>query len=271
MIVGGLTLDAYALEPRWIAIDHVDLPIKDLPKDFEGYKILHLTDTHCGPYIDPQLIRESIKDSLKLKPDLIVFTGDLVDGHGPVKLPDLKYPFQDVSAPDGQFLVLGNHDAWRNGKMVRKAVADETPFKSIENQNVRISRGKSEIALVGLGDLWTGELNFDKAFRGIPDHMPRILLQHNPDLAEEMPSEFNVSMQLSGHTHGGQIRMPWGFAPRVPSRYGNKFREGIVQGARHMVYVCRGIGAVGPWHPRLFCRPQISLLTLRTSHGFPSE
>src|SRR5262245_26070553 len=97
----GLGLDASAIEPRLMAVDNTRLPIAGLPDEFVGYRILHLTDTHCGRWIDPGFIRASIARGLAHRPDLVVFTGDVVDSHGPAKLPDLHSPFQDVAAPDG--------------------------------------------------------------------------------------------------------------------------------------------------------------------------
>lgn len=259
---GGIALDGFGVEPRLMAVDKVRVPIAGLPTSFEGYKILHLTDTHCGRWIDPEFIRASIARGLEHNPDLVVFTGDVVDSHGPAKLPDLRHAFKEVAAPDGALLVLGNHDAYRGADRVRGAVQDQTPFELLENKNRILRRGNESIAIVGLGDMWTGSLDYDVAFRGLPKDVPRILLQHNPDLAEEMPEGHRVDLQLSGHTHGGQMRFPWGHAPRVPSKYGNKFLEGLVQGRVHPVFVCRGIGGGGPMHPRLFCPPQISVVEL---------
>jgi predicted MPP superfamily phosphohydrolase len=205
--------------------------------------------------------------AMDFKPDIIAMPGDFVharnDGDTTHQdVPALGSVFAGFGAPDGVIGVLGNHDHWRNAEGVRRELS-ASPIRLIDNSRIVVTRGASSLALAGLGDLWEGELNFDSALGGLSGNVPVILLEHNPDLAETMPDGYRVDLQLSGHTHGGQVRIPFGPAPVLPSRYGNKYREGLVEGPRHRVYVTRGVGFSSPIPVRFFCRPEVTGITLR--------
>ncbi len=265
-LIGGVaafTLDSLLIEPSILTIDHIKVSINGLPPGLKGFKIAQLSDFHCGNWMDPQFVREAGRRAMAEKPDLIVVTGDFVHGYGlSGHTPDLRVAIGDLRAPHGVFGVLGNHDGHKGAENVRRRIREADSLELLENRHAVVERGGDAFALVGLDDMWVGLPDERKAFRGLPEDMPRILLEHNPDLAEEMPPGYRVDLQISGHTHGGQIRFPWGWAPHIPSSYGNKFREGLVHGQMHRVYVNRGLGGLFPMHPRLFCPPQVSLIEL---------
>jgi hypothetical protein len=121
-------------------------------------------------------------------------------------------------------------------------------------------RGES-LCIAGVGDVWTDEVSFTKALRGIPEDMPRIVLSHNPDVAETMDSHHRVDLMLSGHTHGGQVRLPVIGAPACPSHYGMKYLGGKCHGPQCPVIVSRGIGLAGiPLRFRV--PPELCVITL---------
>lgn len=159
--------------------------------------------------------------------------------------------------------MLGNHDHWLDALGVRREIARHTPIRLIENEHMVLERGGHGLAIGGVGDHWTGIEDPAQAFRGVPPDIPRILVAHNPDLAEELNSPLRIDLQISGHMHGGQIYVPGYGGLLHPSRYGNKFCQGLVQGRSHRVYVTRGLFSTG--HLRLNCSPTVSLITLRTA------
>jgi predicted MPP superfamily phosphohydrolase len=163
--------------------------------------------------------------------------------------------------PDGVYGVLGNHDHWFDAEGTRKKLADSTPIELIECKHVIVERNGDALAIGGIGDLWEGEVDVVKAFQGVDPETPRILLSHNPDFAEENTDQVRVDLQLSGHTHGGEIVSPWGWAPVIPSNYGSKFRYGFAQGKSHPCFTTSGV--CSPRHVRFLCRPEVVVIELQ--------
>lgn len=270
LIFGGIALglvDAVAIEPKWLQFNRVDIPLANLPPSFDGYRIALLSDFHVGNFISTEYIRKAFAMAGEFKPDVFILPGDFVHSHDFVKksdgeVPDLAPAFVNLDAPDGAFAVLGNHDNWVNPQEIAVRL-DRVGIRVLLNKSAVVRRGSSAMAFVGTDDLRTGFPNLEKALKGAPKTAFRILLQHNPDFAEEMHDGHHVDLQLSGHTHGGQIKIPFGPAIVMRSRYGNKYREGLVQGPKHPVYVTRGIGVATPFPIRFFCRPEVTAITLR--------
>ncbi|MGI8923617.1 MAG: metallophosphoesterase [Fimbriimonadales bacterium] len=266
---GLSVLDAILVEPRWLALETVEVPIEDLPAPFDGYRIAQLSDFHYPNCISEGFICKAFALTAEFNPDIIALTGDFVHSYDRAERDSLPTPsltgvLAGASAPDGVIGVLGNHDHWFGASGVRAELL-KTAVKLLENENLVVRRGSDSIAFSGLGDFWEGEIDLDRTLGALPPHMPRIVLQHNPDLAEVFPAGYRVDLQLSGHTHGGQIRVPFGPAPLVPSKYGNKYRQGLVQGPRHPVYISRGIGVSSPIPLRFWCRPEVSGIILRAA------
>lgn len=258
---GALALDAFALEPGWLALERVEVPIRHLPAPFDGYRIGFLADFHYPRWISVDFIRKALSLARDFRPHLLLLGGDFLDEAATATVPDVEPILGIPRPPDGVWGVLGNHDHLVDARELREGLRRQTPVRLIENRWVAIRRGGAAIALAGLGDLWYGKVDPAAALGSIPPAMPRLLLSHNPDIAETLPPEMRVDLQLSGHTHGGQVRIPFGPAPLVPSRYGNKYRAGLVEGPHHRVYVTRGVGGLLPI--RFCCRPEVTGIILR--------
>jgi predicted MPP superfamily phosphohydrolase len=261
--------DAIAFEPKRLKAEKLRFPIGGLGKSFDGYRIAFLSDFHYPNCIDDDFILRAFRMAKSFGPDLIVLGGDFIHcasrEYRPGRpVPDLSGAFGQLSAPDGVVAVLGNHDHWFNAPGIREALRP-LRIELIENRHLAIERGGSKLAIVGTGDFWEGEIELPSAFAGIAPETPRILLQHNPDFAEVFPAGYRVDLQLSGHTHGGQVCVPLGPALILPSRYGSKYRAGLVQGPRHPVYVTRGIGVSSPIPLRFCCPPEVTLIELTTA------
>lgn len=256
--------DAYGIEPEWIDVERVEIPVHGLGKAFDGYRIALLSDFHWPRHVTRKTLRRAIAKANAFEPDLVAIPGDLCDGKPGSPTPDLRGLFDDLRSRDGIVGTLGNHDHWLgNVERLRNEIARNTPIELIENRHRLLRRRGDALAVGGTGDLWCGVVDPVAAFAGVSDDVPRIMLSHNPDVAEDVAWPVRIDLQLSGHTHGGQVRLPFGPAPCIPSKYGQKFREGLVQGRSHRVYVTRGVCSIR--HIRFFCRPEVTYLTLRSA------
>lgn len=234
------------------------------PKLDRPLKIAAIADIHaCEPWMPRARIEEFVETTNGLKPDLVALLGDFVSGI-PVlstQLPTTEWAaaLAKLSAPLGKFAVLGNHDWSRDPVGVRQALAS-SGIPVLENQAHKIKTPSGfECWLAGLGDQVARRDDLEKTMRAIGDDAPVLLLAHEPDIFPKVPER--VSLTLCGHTHGGQVRLPFIGAPIVPSRFGQRYVYGhIVEENRHLV-VSGGLGCT--FLPvRLGSPPEIVLLEL---------
>jgi len=261
IIGAGLMTGGYAWqgEPNWLDIVRLELPLPKLPPAFNGMKVVHFSDTHLGFNKDADDLAVLVSRILQEVPDLICFTGDIVDSNAEdliAAVPTLS----ELAAPLGKYAILGNHD-YKNTELLTR-LWKEAGFHVLRNESVLIKRGQSSIALAGIEDMLEGEPDPEAAARGIPPDTFAILLMHEPDYALTAEA-YPFHLQLSGHSHGGQIRLPLMGAIFTPTG-AQKYIAGLYYtgntGMR--VYVNRGFGET--YMPfRLLCRPELSVLTLR--------
>lgn len=251
-------------------------------------KIAVLADIHaCKPWMSPERIREIVDTTNELKPDLIVLLGDFVAGHHWVTewvdAADWAPALSGLRAPLGVYSILGNHDWWEDrsaqaaghGPTIARKALEAVGIPVLENDVVRLQKDGKGVWLAGLADqlaLLPGKKWGRSRFKGlhdlrgtlnkVSDDAPVILLAHEPDIFPQVTRE-RVALTLSGHTHGGQIRL-FGYSPVVPSRYGNRYAYGhVVEEGRHLV-VSGGLGmSILPI--RFGVRPEIVLLELGES------
>ena len=263
-LFGGLLTEAL-LEPNRLEAIERKVAIKDLPKEFEGFRIGIISDIHWGHAIDHAFVYRASDMLMAMSPDLIVLPGDFYHSifRHATEIKPLDGLLDRLRAPFGLFGVLGNHDHRAGAAKVCKEIANKSAFRLIDNEHIIIEKGSDRIALGGVGDLWEDEVMLAAAFRNVPNDMPRILLSHNPDVAEHVANDdgTRVDFQISGHTHGGQIVLPGIYDPtqRVSS-YGTKFSRGLVAGKRQRVFVSKGIARLN--HLRLFALPDVACITL---------
>ncbi|MVP01766.1 metallophosphoesterase [Paenibacillus lutrae] len=246
-------------EPKWIRTTHVPLRMSRLPKAFDGMRIVHFSDVHIGPYLSPDELPQLMERIQSLNPDLICFTGDLYDYRVYDKA-RVTAALASLKAPLGKFAVLGNHDYYESPRETEK-VFQSAGFELLTNRSVPVVQGKSQIRVAGVDDMWEGRPELDRALQGTTGQEFVLLLSHAPDFAD-IALERPVDLQLSGHSHGGQVRLPFYGALTTPM-HGKKYVDGLYKlgGGKLHVYTNRGIGMT--LHPvRFWCRPELTVLTL---------
>lgn len=261
-VVGaGLLTSGYAWqgEPNWLDITRKELPLKGLPSAFAGTRLVHFSDVHLGFNKDVSDLARLAGHIKEEKPDLICFTGDIVDSY-PEDLIDAVPVLAELEAPLGKYAILGNHD-YKDTELIKR-LFKEAGFRVLSNQAYLIRQGGAVIAVAGLEDMLHGKPDPDAAVKDIPDGIFTILLMHEPDYADTAEG-YPFHLQLSGHSHGGQIRLPLIGAPFTP--FGSqKYIEGLyyTENKGMPVYVNRGFGET-MMPLRFMCRPELTVLTLR--------
>ncbi|MEW6263051.1 MAG: metallophosphoesterase [Thermodesulfobacteriota bacterium] len=263
---------------RRIEAEEVAVKLERLPPAFDGFKMAQITDIHAGPLVSTEMIRAGVEAVMSRRPDLVVLTGDFVSGatrilwttYGGFKNHHLTSCLKELSrlaAPLGVYGVLGNHDFWSGAEATRKLELGLRGLgvRLLRNQTVSLKRDGETLLLAGVDDYWEGSYNLDKVLREVPASACVVLLSHNPDVNEDLDSlGRTVDLMVSGHTHGGQVVLPWLGAPYLPSPFGQKYRAGLVRDGARQTYVSRGLGVF--FVPvRLNCPPEVTIITLRKS------
>ena len=264
-LVGGLVLAAgsilYAtqIEPRWLDISSISLILPRLHPIFDNYRIVQISDIHMGTWITRQRLADVVKSVNTLSPDLIVITGDFVTDLHHTVVADLHSCLSKLRSKDGIFAVLGNHDYWSNPKTIRQ-ILEISGIIELPNKVHSVKRGDQYLNIVGVDDYWENKARLRDVIGKFRDEEAAILLAHEPDFAEISSKSNRFDLQLSGHTHGGQVILPK-IGPIVLPMYGRKYPAGLYLVDEMLLYTNRGLGT---GHPkiRLNCRPEVTLLTL---------
>ena len=263
---GGMVGYMRAVEPHWLRIDRLELPIVGLPSALDGRRIAQLSDIHLSQYFSPAQLANAIDQVADLEPDWLMLTGDYV-GTRAGDAAGLVEPLRGLSMP--VFAVLGNHDYWSDSPTVRSFL-EQANVQLLLNSAIEIA---PDLWCAGIDDLWAGKPSLKSALRDIPARATTLLLAHEPDffdvvLREKAP----IALQLSGHSHGGQVRLPtlkadasghYSYAPILPL-HGRKYPMGLRRIDGRYVYTNRGVG-LWPVPYRFNCRPELTMITLRTA------
>jgi predicted MPP superfamily phosphohydrolase len=263
---------ARKIEPGWIEIERVELALPRLSPAFTGYTIAQASDIHLdfgkeNGFMTAQRLDEAVALINTLGADLIALTGDYVTGdlHAIV-----NNGYEAVLAPalgrlrarDGVVAVPGNHDYWADIATVRRALA-QGGVRDLSNQSLTLKRGNEMLHIAGVDDWWIEKSDLPAVLRGLPTTGCAILLAHEPDFADRSAAAGRFDLQLSGHSHGGQVCAPF-FGPPVLPRLGIKYPSGLYQVGDMLHYTNRGLGMLAPY-VRFNCRPEITLFTLRAT------
>jgi uncharacterized protein len=264
----ALSGDGFLLEPNLPRVVRRTLSLIRWPERLNGFTVALLSDFHYDPYFSVHPLHAAIPLVNDLHPDLIVLTGDFVTAPSfgnPRKAAALAEPcarlLRQMTAPHGLWAVLGNHDEDTDPVRVTRALQSEN-IHVLANESQAIERDGARFWLAGVRDAFSDAVDVPQTLRGIPAGEAVVLLAHEPDFADTV-SRFPVDLQLSGHSHGGQIRVPF-LPPLYLPELGKKYYAGTYRIGPLTLYTNVGLGTMGI-AARLFCPPEITLLTLRAA------
>ncbi len=260
--------DSILLAPNRPRIVRQDFWLPRWPERMNGFTVALLSDFHYDPYFSVHPLHAAIPLVNGLRPDLVVLTGDFVsvplvgdDAKGALAAEPCARLLCQMTAPHGLWAVLGNHDANSDPEHVTRALQAEG-IQVLANQSVAMERDGARFWLAGVNDVLSNTADLTEALRSVAHNEAVVLLAHEPDFADEV-SRFPVDLQLSGHSHGGQVRIPF-----LPPLYLPDMARKYVMGSFHVgslaLYTTAGLGTVGA-PVRLNCPPEITLLTLHSS------
>ena len=269
----GLALYSGEIARHWIDVTYLDFGLPGLNHAFDGMRIVQLSDIHLDDFTEPFFLRHVVTVVNQLRPEAVFLTGDFVSEGFVSRNSSVEAAWlcgsilRELDCKD-RYAVMGNHDIGVGAQKVTAALR-ENGTAVLRNSFVPIERGGARFWLAGVDDPVNGEPDPEKtipaAIRNVA-HEPVVLLCHAPDYADtllKLPSGQAASLMLSGHTHGGQVRLPLLGAMELPPM-GQKYVKGLFRLGNMQLYVNRGIGTIGvPF--RLNCPPEITVLTLRAA------
>lgn len=283
LLLGGLSVTGflYGMTNRYqYRIKRISLKFDHLPAAFKGMKVLQLSDIHSGSFQDHQAVQHGINMALQEKPDIIFFTGDLVNNKAEEITPYLN-AFSQLTAPMGVYSVLGNHDygdyvSWPSPASKNKNLEDlkaahsKMGWKLMMNEHIILEKGEDKIAVIGIEN-WSAKANFPKhgdmkqAYTGLTEkNIPfKILLSHDPSHfdAQVITDYPDIDLTLSGHTHGMQFGIEIPNFKWSPSQFVYKKWAGLYETGKQFLYVNRGFGFLG-YPGRLGILPEITVIEL---------
>ena len=263
LLLGGLVY-VRKVEPEDVEVVPVSLVLPRLDAAFEGYRIAQISDIHADGWMTPGRVLSLVNLVNAEAPDLVAITGDFAT-HSRFRslirhASRLVAPLRRLQATDGVVAVIGNHDHKTDARTVRHVLAASGVIE-LHNAVLTLRRGGESLYLCGVDDLKEGTPRLDRALEGLSEEGAAVLLAHEPDFADESAATGRFDLQLSGHSHGGQVGVPLLRYPFLP-KLSRKYPTGLYRVGDMFLYTNRGLGA----HPRFRfnCRPEITVFTLRS-------
>lgn len=235
-------------------VERLTIPVTGLPAALEGFTFVQLSDFHHSQIVPLRVIEQTVEATNRLNAQAVFLTGDFVTS-GTRYVAGVALALSRLRARRGVYAILGNHDYW--------SAADEVT-KQLRERGIAVLLNEAravtpDLWVAGVDDAWSGHPDLDAALQAVPPGKTTILLAHEPDFADQAQGR-GLALQLSGHSHGGQVRLPIINRPLLPY-LSWKYYAGLQQAGDLPVYINRGLGAIHP--PLLFtCRPEISLFRL---------
>jgi len=263
---------AFHLETKSFSVTWNDIENPNIPEGFHGVKILQFSDTHFGPNF-PHKQQQILVDKInKLKPDIVVFTGDLIDKFGEYVV-EREYSqtiLKQIRAPLGKYAVFGNHDRGGGGGHLYEQYMEKAGFTVLNNEMKRIKVANGDyITISGLDDFLLGKPKVKPTLQHLRTEDFNLLLVHEPDAVDQIV-EYPVDLQLSGHSHGGQVQLPF-IGSIITTSLANKYVEGLysLEGKSKplQLYVNRGIGTTR-MPVRFLSKPELSVFSLKRTSSY---
>lgn len=250
---GEFKKDSFEIVPLTIETDKID-------QEFDNYKIVHITDIHLGQWITKEKLDGVVEMINKLEPDTIVLTGDYLSYQVDQYLEELQDSLTQLQAKDVILSVLGNHDYWTNPQAI-KAVLKKSNIINLENEIYTINKNNKKLQIAGTDCVTEGNDDINKIEEKLDPNYPAIMLVHEPDFADTTSKLEPFILQLSGHSHGGQITVPKIGTP-IRGKNFRKYPSGKYQVKNMVQYTNRGIGTNNFWF-RINCPPEITEIKLK--------
>lgn len=266
---GGLAY-TYEVEPDWIDVVRLELELPRLAPEFDGYRLVQVSDIHIDGHTTIEDLAQAVKLINDQNPDLVAFTGDLVTSSETIDYSwerlygQLTDTLGALNPRDAMVAVLGNHDHWVDPSWVREVLRD-SGMDDVSNGIHSVRRGGSALHVSGIDDFMENKARLDLVLDRLPEDGSAILLAHEPDFANVSAGSGRFDLQISGHSHGGQVRLPFAGAPILPP-LGREYPIGLYEVGGMFQYTNRGLGTISP-NVRLNCRPEITVFDLRATRN----
>lgn len=262
----GLAAGAWGFwwEPASLTVRRETVAVPGWPDALSGLHVAVLTDLHVGsPYRDLDNLRKLVERTNELAPDLVLMPGDFVIQGvlgGTFVHPDAIAPvLARLQAPLGLFAVMGNHDWWMRRPRELVAAFEANGIPLLLDEAVRVDNGAAPFWVVGIGDFWETPHDIEGALALVTDDAPVLAFTHNPDIFPDMPARVNLT--IAGHTHGGQVYVPFIGRPVIPSEFGERYALGLIREQGRALYVSSGVGtSILP--VRFLVPPEVTVLEL---------
>ncbi len=246
------------VERHRITVERTNCPLPRQHAGLDGVTIGVMADFHFDETLEVDFVERCVATMNAQKPDVIILMGDYIS-EDVSAMPLLCGALKRLSAPLGIYAALGNHDQWHDTVRVTAAL-QKAGLRVLRNEGLILSKGGADFALAATESVWAGNPDLPRALKGVERDVPVILGAHEPDFFDTAKKDPRVLLQLSGHTHGGQICAPFFGALRLPS-YGKKYVSGLYSKQGQHVYVTRGIGTIAI-PARFACPPEVTILRL---------
>ena len=245
-----------------IEIVEIDIELDNLGWNFNNYRILNLTDIHLGQWINPEYLDELIDYVNTFNVDLVTLTGDYFSYNLHDYDKSLEESFKKLTAKDGKFGVLGNHDHWMSAERIRN-IFHAADIVDLSNDVHVLKKGDDRINLCGVDSCTVCADNLDNVIAKMEKNIPSILLAHEPDFAKQSSQTGLFDLQISGHSHGGQFIIPKFETPfRGPNS--TRYPVGLYKVGNMTQYTSKGLGT-NSFRIRVNCKPEITIISLKTN------
>jgi uncharacterized protein len=265
-LLGGLFY-AREVETRRVEVRPVTVTLPRLAPEFDGYRLVQFGDLHLDDWSKPERLHRIVDKVNEQRPDLVAITGDFAS-YSAKELDEerLIEGLRALRARDGAVAILGNHDYLTDVKLVRRCIREGRVTELINGVRT-LRRGEAALHIAGIDDVMEGKSRLDLVLGQLPEDGAAILLAHEPDFADVSSATGRFDLQLSGHSHGGQVAVPFLRRLILPP-FSQRYTSGLYDVRGMIQYTSRGIGFV---HARLrfMCRPEITVFTLRAPNHTP--
>lgn len=263
--IGAGSFYSVFVEPSWIEVTQVRLKLRRLPAAFSGFRLAHISDLHFGGWMTLERFRPALDLLAAHNPDAIAVTGDFVYGtreQASAALDSVRDSLRPLAQRIPTFAVMGNHDHWLDVELVRRFLA-ESAVRELRNDVFVFEKDGQKLHLCGIDDVWEEKFDLKAVTAKLSMQDCAVLLVHEPDFADRAAATGRFALQISGHSHGGQVVIPLIGPPMLPY-LGEKYHTGLYQVGEMFQYTNRGLGMIRP-SIRFNCRPEITIFTLENA------